>query len=97
MDSVLRATIVENFKNTPLGFLRIRKNLDIVDFSDRETEHYLRKVMLSTPLDAIESKGKNHYFKCFNENAILTINSHSLTVITAKKINKNQPICEAKG
>ena len=81
-----RNKIAKQFKNTSLGFLRIKKNLDISDFSNSETETYLRKIILSTPLDNIESKGKNHYFKSAKHNAILTVNSHSFTIITAKKL-----------
>ncbi len=57
--------------------------------SDSETEKYLRKTILSTPLEEIETKGKNHYFKCSKYNAILTVNSYTFTVITAKRMNKN--------
>ena len=71
-----------------MGFLRIRRNLDITKMSDFETEAFLRKTILSTPLEQIETKGKNHYFKCSKHNAILTVNSHTLTVITAKKMDK---------
>jgi uncharacterized protein YjbI with pentapeptide repeats len=85
MNETLRIKIAEKFKNTPLGFSRIRKNLDISHFSDIKTETYLRQIILSTPLEKIETKGKNHYFKCHKYNAVLTINSHTLTVITAKK------------
>jgi len=83
-------TVSNQFKNTELGFLRIKKNLNIVHFSDEETETYLNKIILSTPLEHIETKGKNHYFTCSKYNAILTVNSHSFTIITAKKINKTQ-------
>ena len=88
MNETLKTTIVRDFKNTELGFLRIRKNLDISHLSDRETETYLEKVLSSTPLGDIEKRGKNYYFKCEQENAMLTVNSHSLTIITAKKIRK---------
>ncbi len=87
MNKKLRASIAENFKNTELGFLRIKRNLQMDSYSDSETEKRLREIILSTPLDLIESKGKNHYFQCAKYNAILTVNSHSLTVITAKQIN----------
>lgn len=85
MDVNLQTTISEKFRNTELGFLRIRKNLQISNYSDAETERYLREVILSTDIDRIEKRGKNYYFECVKYNAILTINSHSLTVITAKK------------
>ncbi len=84
MNKNLKASIVENFKNTELGFLRIKRNLQIEHYSDLETESYLKEIILSTPLSYIESIGKNHYFRNAKYNAILTINSHSLTVITAK-------------
>lgn len=88
MNEILKNSILNNFRNTPLGFQRIRKNLDILQFSDSETEAYLRKVISLTILEDIETKGKNHYFSCFKRNAILTVNSHSFTVITAKQITK---------
>jgi len=89
MNERLKTEIAENFKNTPLGFLRIRKNLNVTHFSDTETESYLKKVILLTPLEDIETKGKNHYFNCVKRNAILTVNSHSFTIITAKKVKIN--------
>ncbi len=88
MNETLRTSIADQFKNTPLGFMRIRRNLNIFHFSDNETETYLRKIILSTPLENIETKGKNHYFKCFINNAILTVNAHTFTIITAKQIAK---------
>lgn len=87
MNEPLKISITENFRNTELGFLRIKKNLQISSYSDLETESYLRGIMSSTPLECIETRGKNHYFRCSKFNAILTVNSHSLTVITAKKIH----------
>ncbi len=87
MKETQRNFIADGFRNTPLGFLRIKRNLNIVHFTDSETENYLKKIIFSTTLENIEKKGKNYYFKCFEHNAILTINSHSLTVITAKQID----------
>ena len=89
MNEVLKESIIKGFKNTALGFLRIRKNLEIMELSDAETEEYLKETLSLTSLENIETKGKNHYFKCFERNAILTVNSHSFTIITAKIINKN--------
>ncbi len=89
MNETLKILIAQKFRNTPMGFLRIKRNLDILKYSDFETENYLKKTILSTPLKEIETRGKNHYFKCFKNNAILTVNSHTFTIITAKKINKS--------
>ncbi len=88
MNQILKLSIAEKFRNTSMGFLRIKRNLDIVKYSDSETETYIRKTILSTPLEEIETKGKNYYFKCFKNNTILTVNSHTFTIITAKQINK---------
>ena len=88
MNEALKISIAEQFRNTTLGFLRIKRNLDILHFSEAETETYLKKIILSTPLEDIETKGKNYYFKYFKSNVILTVNSHSFTIITAKQIYK---------
>ncbi|OIP99587.1 MAG: hypothetical protein AUK35_06885 [Zetaproteobacteria bacterium CG2_30_46_52] len=97
MNEALKTSIAEQFRNTTLGFLRVRKNLAINHFSDTEIEVFLKKIILSTPLDAVESVGKNYYFKCLQYNAVLTINKHPLTVITAKQIikrNKLKVVCD---
>jgi hypothetical protein len=90
MNINLRTLIADQFRNTSLGLLRIKRNLGIINFSDNETEKILRKIILSTPLPDIETKGKNHYFKCFEYNSILTVNSHTFTIITAKQIDKKR-------
>ncbi|RLA49676.1 MAG: hypothetical protein DRR42_15260 [Gammaproteobacteria bacterium] len=87
MNETLKKSIAENFRNTPMGLLRIKSNLDVIHFSDTETETYLRNIILSTPLEEIETKGKNYYFNYFKNNAILTVNSNTFTIITAKQIN----------
>lgn len=88
MNDTLKTLITENFKNTPLGFLRIKKNLDICHLSNTEVEAYLREIISSTPLEYIETKGKNHYFKCLKRNTVLTVNSSAFTIVTAKIIDK---------
>ena len=88
MNEALRKSIADRFGNTSLGLLRIKRNLGLITYSDSETEDLLRTMILSTPLEDIETKGKNHYFRCFAFNATLTVNSNTFTVITAKRINK---------
>ncbi len=87
MNNDLKKSIADNFRNTDLGFMRIKDNLQIGSYSDLATEGYLREIILATPLEHIKTRGKNHYFECAKFNAILTVNSHSLTVITAKMIH----------
>lgn len=88
MNETRRENIANNFRNTELGYLRIKKNLKITHFKNSETESLLKKIILSTSLKDIQTKGKNHYFLCLSENAILTINSNTLTIITAKQSRK---------
>ena len=88
MNVNLKTSIGDKFRNTSLGLLRIKKNLGINHFTDSDTDNLLRKIILSTPLQDIETKGKNHYFKCFEYNAVLTVNSRTFTIITAKQMNK---------
>lgn len=90
MNETLKLSISNEFRNTKMGFIRIKKNLDITNLSDDKTEIYLKEIILSTPIENIESIGKNHYFKNIKYNAILTVNSHTFTIITAKQINKKK-------
>ncbi len=69
-----------------MGFSRIKKNLGILNYSNEETKKYLRNIILSTPLGDIEGKGKNYYFKCTINDVVLTVNSQTFTVITAKRV-----------
>jgi len=90
MNESLKLSISNKFKNTQMGFIRIKKNLDISNFSDERTETYLKEIILATPIKDIDSIGKNYYFKCVKYNALLTVNSHTLTIITAKLIKKKK-------
>lgn len=91
MDVNIKTTIANKFRNTPLGLLRIKKNLSILHYSDTETDNYLREIIVTTPLEDVETKGKNYYFKCTANNVMLTINSNTYTIITAKLI-KSKPM-----
>ena len=88
MNEELKSRIAKCFKNTPLGFIRIKRNLNLSSLTDAETEKTLENMIVETPLHQILTKGKNHYFNCTKHNAILTINKSSLTIITAKPIQK---------
>ena len=90
MNETQRTSIADKFRNTQLGFLRIKKNLEITEFTDFETEKHLKNIILSTPLESIERKGKNYYFICSEFNTVLTINAYTLTIITAKKVSRFQ-------
>lgn len=89
MDHRLKHTIADPFKTTEIDLLRIKNNLNRTRLADGETEKYLRRVIRSTGLEDITSKGKNNYFICFKYHVILTVNAHTYTMITAKPVDKS--------
>ena len=84
-----RGFIAENFKNTELGLIRIAKNLGLSSMADRDIVSHCRKIILSTPTDKIEVRGKNYYLHSQKYSAVLTINRSSLGIITAKRKSDN--------
>lgn len=77
--------LADNLKNTELGLIRIAKNLNLQDMTDADIISHCRKIILATPTDKIEQRGKNYYLYCHEYSAILTINKSSLGIITAKR------------
>ncbi len=77
--------LAENFKNTELGLIRIAKNLQLLDMATCDIVGHCRKIILSTPPEKIEERGKNYYLYCQEYSAVLTINKSSLGIITAKR------------
>jgi hypothetical protein len=76
---------IDKLHTTPLGILRIKKNLDlnmdnVVNWCKEQTKR----------ADNIERIGKNWYV--YIEDIIITINAHSYTVITAHKVHKIRKI-----
>ena len=45
MNITLKTSIADKFKNTSLGFVRIKNNLSINHFTDNETEILLRNII----------------------------------------------------
>lgn len=72
---------IHQIHSTPLGVIRIQKNLDcsfdVVDFC---------KELILKPDCKINRKGKNWY--CEGDGIMITINASSYTIITAHKIRK---------
>ncbi len=81
----IRDSLAESFTNTEMGLVRIARNLDLSGFSNDEIVAYCRRVILSTPVDNIEVRGKNYYLYSNEFTAVLTINRSSRGIITAKK------------
>ena len=74
---------IEKLHTTELGVERIKKNLclkisDVVNWC---------KQKVNNPDSHIIRKGKNWYVTA--DNCIITINTHSYTIITAHKIKQN--------
>ncbi len=80
-----RQFLAENFTNTELGLVRIARNLGLGDMATSDIITHCRKIILSTPDEKIEQRGKNYYLYCEEYSAVLTINKSSLGIITAKR------------
>lgn len=81
MDKKILTKNIDKIHTTTLGVARIRKNLDLKD----DVISYVKKNILNENT-FIYKQGKNYY--CVNNNIIITINSYSFTIITAKKKSK---------
>ena len=69
---------IDKIHTTKLGIERIKKNLNIKN----DVIKYCQNIILN-PNRIIYKKGKNWY--CKLDNIIITINTHSYTIITAHK------------
>jgi hypothetical protein len=69
---------INEIHTTPLGIIRIKKNIDLETV---DVVNWCKKKIKNA--DSIVKKGKNWYVQ--KENIIITINSTSYTIITATK------------
>lgn len=74
-------TRIDELHTTPMGIDRIKRNLSI----DTDPVQWCRAAVLC-PDAVIERKGKNYYIKA--KGAVITVNAHSLTIITAHRIKE---------
>ena len=79
MDKEILIKNIDKIHTTTLGVIRIRKNLDL---KCDDVVSYVKEILLNENT-FIYKQGKNYY--CTNNNLIITINSYSFTIITAKK------------
>lgn len=70
---------LEKLHTTPLGIERIKRNLALPDI---DVVAYCKEKITSS--NDIERRGKNWYVKI--DGAIITVNAHSYTIITAHKM-----------
>ena len=73
---------IDELDTTPMGAERIKRNLRL----DGEPVQWCKAAMLS-PEAVIERKGKNYYIT--SKGAVITVNAHSFTIITAHRIKEN--------
>ena len=69
---------IDKIHTTKMGFDRIKRNLGI----NEDVVNYCKNKIKDNNC-IINKKGKNYY--CEIDNIIITINSYSYTIITAKK------------
>lgn len=79
MDKEIIIKNIDKIHTTTLGIARIRKNLEL---KDDDVVQYIKEILLNENT-FIYKQGKNYY--CTNNNIIITINSYSFSIITAKK------------
>lgn len=75
-------TRINELHTTPMGIDRIKRNLSI----NADPVEWCKAAILS-PEATIERKGKNWYITA--KGAVITVNAHSLTIITAHRIKEN--------
>ena len=88
-----KTEILDKICYTELVYGRINKKLS-VKLSKDEIEKLISKIILETDDAEYQKIGKNIYVSNKERNIRLTINSHTNRIITADKLNKNEPLIE---
>ena len=70
---------IDELHTTPMGIDRIKRNLSIA----ADPVQWCKVAILS-PEAEITRQGKNYYIKA--KGAVITVNAHSFTIITAHRI-----------
>ena len=86
-----KTVILDKICYTELVYGRINKKLSI-ELSKDEIEKLMSKIILETDDAEYQKIGKNIYVSNKERNIRLTINSHTNRIITADKLNKNEPL-----
>ncbi len=79
--------ILKNICYTELVYERINKKLN-TNFSKKEIEKFIFKILKKTDEKFFTKKGKNFYIKNEESDVILTINSNTFRIITVDRIVK---------
>ena len=83
--SINKSEIIENHCYTELVYNRINKKLG-TNFSNKESEVLIKKILTETDLEYYEKKGKNFYISNKQHHIKITINSATFRVITVARI-----------
>ena len=86
-----KTEILDKICYTELVYGRINKKLS-VKLSKDEIEKLISQIILETDDAEYQKIGKNIYVSNKERNIRLTINSHTNRIITADKLNKNEPL-----
>jgi len=85
MEIEIKKAILKNICYTELGYERINKKLKN-NFSEKEIEKNISKIIKKTDVKNFFKKGKNFYITNIENNIKITINSNTYRVITVDKI-----------
>ena len=85
--NINKKEIIKNICYTELVYRRINKKLN-VQFSKKQIEKFVYKILRETEEQFFIKRGKNYYIKNSENNVKLTINSNTFRIITADKLQK---------
>ena len=85
--NINKTEIIKNICYTELVYARVNKKLGI-DFSKKQIEEYVLKILKKTDERFFSKIGKNFYVENTGKNVRLTINSNTFRIITADKIKR---------
>jgi hypothetical protein len=85
--TVNKKEIIENHCYTELVYQRINKKLS-VNFSNKESEALIKKVLIETAVAQFEKIGKNFYISNTRHNIKITVNSNTFRIITVDRLLK---------
>lgn len=80
-----KSSLVTHLDSTELGYVRISKNLNLIEYTNSQIKEYLRGQIEKTPLNDFLIKGKNYYINIHQLDCVITVNRSSLGIITAHK------------
>lgn len=80
-----KKTILKNISYTELVYHRINKKLKS-NYSKKEIEEFIYKIIEETPTNSFHKKGKNYYIQNIEKDIKITVNSSTFSIITVDKL-----------